>query len=72
MGTAYVNQKALHSLPPVYQEVVEVAVDEVTLWMLAIYDNGNSAAPGSQRRQAPPLPHAGAGAGAGAVPVRRG
>ncbi len=44
MGTAYINQKSWSSLPPVYQKAIEVAADEVTLWMLAKYDDGNPAA----------------------------
>ena len=44
MGTAYFNQKAWDALPPSYQKALEVAANEVTLWMLAKYDNGNPAA----------------------------
>ena len=44
MGTAYINLKAWQSLPPIYQKAIEVAANEVTLWMLAKYDDGNPAA----------------------------
>ncbi len=44
MGTAYINMKAWQSLPPIYQKAIEVAANEVTLWMLAKYDDGNPAA----------------------------
>ena len=47
MGTAYINQKSWESLPPSYQKAIEVAANEVTLWMLAKYDNGNPAASSS-------------------------
>src|SRR5213082_273494 len=44
MGTAYINQKAWDTLPPAYQKAIETTADEVTLWMLGKYDNGNPAA----------------------------
>src|SRR5215210_7009174 len=44
MGTAYINQKSWDSLPPAYQKAIETTADEVTLWMLGKYDNGNPAA----------------------------
>ena len=44
MGTAYIDMKAWQALPPVYQKAIEVAANEVTLWMLAKYDDGNPAA----------------------------
>jgi len=44
MGTVYINMKAWQSLPPIYQKAIEVAANEVTLWMLAKYDDGNPAA----------------------------
>jgi TRAP-type mannitol/chloroaromatic compound transport system substrate-binding protein len=44
MGTAYINQKSWDSLPPAYQKAIETTADEITLWMLGKYDNGNPAA----------------------------
>jgi TRAP-type mannitol/chloroaromatic compound transport system substrate-binding protein len=44
MGTAYINQKSWDALPPAYQKVIETTADEITLWMLGKYDNGNPAA----------------------------
>jgi len=44
MGTTYINQKSWSSLPPIYQKAIEVAANEVTLWMIAKYDHGNPAA----------------------------
>jgi len=44
MGTAYINQKSWDALPPAYQKAIETTADEVTLWMLGKYDNGNPAA----------------------------
>src|SRR5262250_1798781 len=41
MGTTYINQKSWSSLPPIYQKAIEVAANEVTLWMLGKYDDGN-------------------------------
>ena len=38
------NQKAWDALPPAYQKAIETTADEVTLWMLGKYDNGNPAA----------------------------
>jgi TRAP-type mannitol/chloroaromatic compound transport system substrate-binding protein len=44
MGTVYFNQKAWDSLPPSYRMALETAANDVTLWMLGKYDNGNPAA----------------------------
>ena len=63
MGTAYINQKSWDGLPPSYQKAIETTANEITLWMLAKYDNGNPAALRrlvGGRRQAAALPDAGA------------
>ena len=38
------TRKSWSSLPPSYQKAIETTANEVTLWMLAKYDNGNPAA----------------------------